>query len=258
LWHILHIDITILKCYKYATIVNNIVSNEGEMKQSIVGPWGFVIKRLRQNQQPRMSQEDLADLVGISRPLQSHVELGYIESFSEERLNKYAAAFKMTLAELNQELYRKTSSPRSDSAENKSELIEDESTVMVKLPLMGIIPAGAPEVEEDELQEVYISFPKILLRGASKKVYLLKIGGNSLIGDGINKGDIVAVDPEVPIIDGKIYAIRINGNEKVARHVTRLNGKVRLSSSDGEHKDIELDQIEILGRIIARANIKRL
>jgi SOS-response transcriptional repressor LexA len=131
----------------------------------------------------------------------------------------------------------------------------DDLKEMVMLRRRGSINAGMPETADAELQEIYDPFPAILLRAASPATYSLKVLGDSLAGDGLHRGDVVAVDPKGQIIDGKIYAIRCpDTNETVARHMKRINGKVHLSSSDGVHEDIELDQVEVLGRIVARFN----
>jgi len=223
--------------------------------------WGYTIKRLMDER--GMTHLELAEAVGMSRPNVTQIVNGRNKSPSEKNLKAFSKAFGMTVEQLTSEIYGgqlKYGQPimRIPKPDNiKGELYEDESTAMVELPLMGTIPAGAPEVEEEDIQKVYIPFPAILVKGASKRVYLLKIGGDSLSGDGINKNDLVAVDPEAPIIEGKIYAVRVGGGEVVARHMKRLDGKVRLTSSDGIHEEIELSGVEVMGRIIGSAKIKR-
>ena len=215
-----------------------------------VGNWGFNIRRLREER--NMTQEELALASDMSRPTITAIELGRNKAPTDRNLKGFCKAFQMSIEQLNQELYSKTSPPSLRGI--TGELSPTEIVEMVMLRLRGSIAAGEPETEEEEFREIREPFPKYLLKGASSGTYVLRVRGNSLIGDGLHKGDIVAVDPgALDIIDGKVYAVRI-GNETVARHVTRLDGKVRLSSSDGAHEDIYLDKLEVRGRIIARFN----
>ena len=214
--------------------------------------WGFNLRKLRE--ELGYSQTELARLWGEGISNVGHMERGRYDSLKQSKLIKLAKIANMSTSELSIRLFGKPSDQRMPFA--GSDLVEDDLSQVVMLRLRGSIPAGSPAPEEEELTEEYVPIPKILLKGASAKVYALRVIGNSLSGDGINKGDMVAVDPEAPIIDGKIYALRIE-NEVVARHMARSNGTVRLSSSNGDYKDIELSHVEILGRIIGRVNVKK-
>ncbi len=214
--------------------------------------WGYNLKKLRE--ELGYTQAELANLWGEGVSNLGHMERGRYDSLKQSKLEKLAKIANISMSELSIKLFGKPTDPRIKFAE--SDLVHDEMTQVVMLRLRGSIPAGSPAPEEEDLTEEWIPVPKVLLKGASARSYGLRVAGNSLSGDGINKGDIVAVDPEAPIIDGKIYALRIE-NEVVARHMTRINGTVRLSSSNGEYKDIELSHVEILGRIVGSVKIKK-
>jgi repressor LexA len=136
--------------------------------------------------------------------------------------------------------------------ELKGRLVECE---VVDVPLRGCVPCGNLSSEE-EISDV-VTIPRELLNGRTG-VYALRVQGQSLSGDAIYDQDYVLVDPsETRIIDGKIFAVRVD-HEVAARHVTRHNNAVRLSSSHGDYEDIVLDRIEILGRIIASYRYQKL
>lgn len=80
-------------------------------------------------------------------------------------------------------------------------------------------------------------------------VFALRISGDSLIGDKINNGDNVVIDPNPDIIEGKIYAVKLQ-NEFVARHVHREGEFVVLTSSNGKYERMKVEEAEIVGRII--------
>ncbi|MDN4185547.1 MAG: XRE family transcriptional regulator [Dehalococcoides mccartyi] len=120
---------------------------------------------------------------------------------------------------------------------------------IVEIPVRGVIPAGNPAAEE-EIDLGVIRVPREVVEGKIDRVFALKIGGESLNGDGLHSGDNVLIDPDAPIIDGKIYAVRIGGTEVLARHVYKENGHLRLESSNGEYKRLLATDVEIQGRLI--------
>jgi SOS-response transcriptional repressor LexA len=77
----------------------------------------------------------------------------------------------------------------------------------------------------------------------------LRISGESLIGDQINNGDDVVIEPFPDLIDGKIYAVKLD-NQFVARHVLREKGYVILTSSNGKYEKMKVEGLGMVGRII--------
>ena len=78
--------------------------------------------------------------------------------------------------------------------------------------------------------------------GAVKNgLYALRVNGESLEGDGINDGDLLIVEPDPDIIDGKIYIVRL-GNQAVARHSYRHGSRYKLVSSNSKYKLISPDK----------------
>lgn len=82
------------------------------------------------------------------------------------------------------------------------------------------------------------------------------VNGDSLQGDGINHGDLVIVEPNVEIIDGKMYVIR-RQNEVVARHLYTDADKLKLVSSNEDYETVEATDIEVLGRLILSGRWKK-
>jgi repressor LexA len=126
----------------------------------------------------------------------------------------------------------------------------DSLSEIVKLPVKGFINAGTPTLAEAvELGDAFIR--KIDVSGVKKVsgLYCLRISGESLIGDQINNGDDVVIEPFPDLIDGKIYAVKLD-NQFVARHVHRENGYVILTSSNGKYEKMRVNELEMVGRII--------
>jgi repressor LexA len=127
---------------------------------------------------------------------------------------------------------------------------------ITEVPLRGTVPAGYADIVENESGE-YIEIPRQELESKSpEKLYALKISGESLAGDSIYAGDIVVVEPTSEIVDGRIYIIRLE-NQCVARHVYKLDSRIRLVSSNGDYKEIQANDVEILGRVILSGRWKK-
>lgn len=202
-----------------------------------------------------LTQEALGLLSGLGRVYINHVEKGRYKNITIQTIQKLADALDVSTDELiESETSDKSGLPDKSLADMLSSFTSDfgeklKKLEVVEIPVMGIIPAGNPAVEEEsKLGTVFVT--RDMIGGKIGRVYALQIGGESLSGDGIHYGDNVLVDPDAPIIDGKIYAVRL-GNEVVARHVFKENGHIRLESSNGEFKRIEATGVEIMGRIVA-------
>jgi SOS-response transcriptional repressor LexA len=127
---------------------------------------------------------------------------------------------------------------------------------LLEIPRLGRCPAG-----NFALQELHPEGYEILSRsrlGVMSKVenlFIVKICGNSLIGDGINDGDDVVVDRGATFADGKIYIIRVD-DECVARHVFRKGSNGILVASNHEYPDLEIEQGQIVGRVLMSMLLK--
>jgi len=198
------------------------------------------IKYLRE--QRGWSQEKLATRAKKPRSNIASLESRGSKRASIDMLLAVARAFDMSIEEL---MGDEKPIEKPESIESLWERLQAMQPVSV--PVKGVIPCGTPEVKEETI-EGYIYVPRDLLRG-KKGVYALKVSGQSLIGDQICPGDYLIVEPHAQIIDGRIYVLRLD-NEVVARHVYRQNGKYKLMASNGDYRDIEPEQLEVLGRVI--------
>lgn len=118
---------------------------------------------------------------------------------------------------------------------------------IVMLPILGNIRAGQPLFAEEHLQG-YMPFPKEML-SAGYQHFLLKVEGDSMIGDDIEDGDIVLIRVQNYVdYDGQIVAVIINGNEATLKHFYQpQNSKtVILRSSNPKYSDIVCDISDII------------
>lgn len=210
---------------------------------------GEKIREIRQKK--GLTQEALGLLCGLRGTYINHIEKGRYKNLTVQTAQKIALALGVNTEELME-------TETSDKTGLPDRPIDDMLSIfstklrqleVVEIPVRGVIPAGNPAVEE-EIDLGVIRVPREVVEGKIDRVFALKIGGESLSGDGLHYGDNVLIDPDAPIIDGKIYAVRIGGTEVLARHVYKENGHLRLESSNGEYKRLLATDVEIQGRLI--------
>jgi len=115
------------------------------------------------------------------------------------------------------------------------------------IPILGSIPAG-PLAEAlsdpDEFVEVMLPW--------RKGDFLLRVKGDSMIGDGILDGDKVLLRPDVDCQPGEIAAVLVgDAHEATLKHVIPMpkEGKVRLRASNPGYRDLiaPVEEVKIAG-----------
>jgi SOS-response transcriptional repressor LexA len=142
---------------------------------------------------------------------------------------------------------------RIGSIEKDLQRLKIDLKNQIAIPVMGVIPASYPCVVE-ESYEGDITIPRQLLEGVSvpEKVFAVRVQGESLIGDAVLPGDFLFISPMPDIdIEGRVYIVRVH-NQCTAKHVYHANGRIRLVASNSDYEDLEPDQVEIVGRVVAR------
>jgi repressor LexA len=81
-------------------------------------------------------------------------------------------------------------------------------------PLVGVVPAGTPVLAEENF-EGYVDLNELFGRGDS--TFLLRVRGESMIGAGINDGDIVVVRNQERVVSGEIGVADVGGEATVKR-----------------------------------------
>ena len=210
---------------------------------------GHMVKKLREER--KLSKVALAKRAGISR---AYIQL--IER--DKRGGNISVANLRALAEaleVDVNTLLDAESPPVPKAAHLDTMLREikeryDALQLVEIPIRGAVPAGYPFPEE-ESREGFIEIPQGQLGAAARKtgLFALRVSGHSLSGDGINDGDIVVVEPDPDCVNGRIYAVRL-GSEVLARHVHWLKDKVKFTAANGEYRELEAKEVEILGRII--------
>ena len=126
-----------------------------------------------------------------------------------------------------------------------------EELSLASVGIVGAISAGGlVEAWQEDLGTIEI--PSAWLREAPD-AFALRVAGNSLsadgIYDGIYDGMTVILDPSPAFVDGKIYAVRMDGGEVAARRIFSVGRQLKLVSGDGQIDDFPRSRVNIIGRV---------
>ncbi len=100
---------------------------------------------------------------------------------------------------------------------------------MVEVPILGRVAAGQPILAQERVEDT-VQVDAFLL-GTNKKVYGLRVQGDSMIGDGILPGDYVFVKKQLHAEDGEIVVAMID-EEATVKRVYFEGDRVRFQPSN--------------------------
>lgn len=154
-----------------------------------------------------ISQQTLADKIGVDRSTISRIENGEIETTIDNAM-KIANVLKVNIEDLI----------TKDLTFDNGTLI-DVDCETIQIPVLGTIKAGiAIEAQEDILE--YVDIPKDWVKG-DKSFYGLKISGDSMFPK-YNESDIVIFEhtEDYILAQNKDCAVMVNGFDATFKNVT--------------------------------------
>lgn len=114
----------------------------------------------------------------------------------------------------------------------------------VTIPLLGSIAAGTP-IEAIRTSET-IDIPKDM---AGKKVFALKVHGDSMVDDGILNGDYVIIEACDTPRNGDIVVALLDRDNVTLKRFYREKDHVRLQPANKKYKPIRVKKVVIQGRV---------
>lgn len=123
-----------------------------------------------------------------------------------------------------------------------------ENSPAVYLPLLGSIAAGRPILAEENIED-RIPFPSGIIKGTAD--FALRVKGDSMTGDHILDGDIIAVRSQSSADNGDIVVALIDDEAAVKRFYKRGNTVELRSSNPGYAPIICGKDLRIQGRVVA-------
>ena len=124
---------------------------------------------------------------------------------------------------------------------------------IVDIPVLGKVAAGEPILAEENITD-HVRIDSFLLGDASKKVFALKVAGDSMIGDGILDGDYIFVRKQLQASPGEIVVALIEDEATVKRYYPE-GDRVRFQPSNPRLKPIyvardDFRETQIIGVVV--------
>ena len=131
-----------------------------------------------------------------------------------------------------------------DGQEISTNVTRKYSGEQTQTPIVGSIPCGSPQYEEENIEE-YVSLPTAIF---GKGDFILRASGQSMIDAGIDDGDLVVVKKQVEANDGDIVVALVDNQNTLKRYFRDdENKKIILHPENKKMKDIIVDECCIQG-----------
>ncbi len=120
---------------------------------------------------------------------------------------------------------------------------------VVMLPLVGSIAAGSPITAVEHIEDL-IPVPAEMVRNI-QKAFLLRVRGDSMIGEGILPRDLVVVKPQPKASHGDLVAVLI-GDEATVKRLSVDRSGYRLMPSNPAYDPIEIksEDARVIGKVV--------
>jgi DNA polymerase V len=140
------------------------------------------------------------------------------------------------------------STPCDDSIESIERI---EACGTARFPLFTArIPAGFPSPADDYV-DTGLDLNELLVRHPAA-TFFVRVSGDSMIGAGINSGDVLVVDRAEAARDRSIIIAALNG-ELAVKRFTRDDGRVYLVSENSNYAPLEVTagmEFEVWGVVV--------
>lgn len=134
--------------------------------------------------------------------------------------------------------------------QNRSiELVGESTGKALDLPLVGTIAAGLPLEAVPTTETITVPADMVSGRG---RTFVLKIQGESMIGEQIREGDYVIIEERQLARDGETVVALVDGSEATLKRFYREGATVRLQPSHPTMAPITVpaDRVQVQGVVV--------
>ena len=124
--------------------------------------------------------------------------------------------------------------------------LKEDNDPMIKVPIVGTVAAGVPILSEENWEGT-ISLPPSMLK-KNKTYFALNIRGDSMIGAGINEGDIAVIEKQSVANNGDIV-VAVTNNALTIKRFYRKKSKIMLKPENPKYKPEYYYDLRIVGRL---------
>ncbi len=118
------------------------------------------------------------------------------------------------------------------------------------IPIVGRVAAGQPILAEENLEG---RFNVDEVFDAEDGSFMLRVTGDSMVDDGIMDGDLVLVEPDTRVHDGRIAVVMVDGEATIKR-VVRQKNRIALKPANKKagYKPIYISPKQVTARIVGQ------
>lgn len=114
------------------------------------------------------------------------------------------------------------------------------------VPVVGRVAAGQPILAEQNIDEI-VPLPEDFL--PSGEAFLLRVRGDSMIGDGIHDGDLVVVHRQDAADTGDIVVAMVE-DEATVKRLVRHPDRLELRPANERYEPIFARDVQVLGKVV--------
>jgi len=123
------------------------------------------------------------------------------------------------------------------------------SGVLISVPLVGMITAGQPIDAIEDPEKINVPLPAELV--GDRRVFCLKVRGDSMIESLISDGDVVVCEKVEFVQDGDTVVALLDDNTATLKKFYRERHCIRLQPANENYKPLRVKNVTIQGRVIA-------
>lgn len=129
---------------------------------------------------------------------------------------------------------------------NRSIRLAEPRENAARVPLVGTVAAGMPILAVENIED-YIPYKATY---DAKELFALRVRGESMINIGMFEDDIIIVR-KTPYAENGQIVVALVGDEATVKRFYKENGHFRLQPENDEMEPIIVDEVSILGKVIA-------
>jgi repressor LexA len=119
----------------------------------------------------------------------------------------------------------------------------------VRVPLLGLVPAGHPKEVFDASREA-VDVPEWMLGRRRGNVFCVQVEGKSMVDAYIDDGDRVLVERTNTANSGEMVVAFLEDGSITLKRLKISRGKIFLIPENPEFEPIEVTELKILGKVI--------
>ena len=132
---------------------------------------------------------------------------------------------------------------------NKSRGIELTDRASLKIPIIGTIMAGKPNLAYEEIQGYVDADDLFLGRLGFDDVFALRVKGDSMIDAGILDGDVAIIKKRPSADNNDIVAALLDNNEVTLKRLRSKANKFHLEAANANYPPI-FEEFKVIGKLI--------